>query len=177
MGARVTRVFRNYNLENRVHRELSKDKPRAAPRHSVKLPPTASSPQEVDSLNQNNAPLLDHLRSVYVESRDPAPAAAEVSKDVTAGREQRRLLKFSVPASPLGLVELTDVPIGKLTIAEALKAVGSHQHQPQMWSPEKIAQEYSLDLKETKALLDFFVPFKVEIIPPKTKKTKQIKAS
>lgn len=101
----------------------------------------------------------------------------QVSKDVTAGREQQRLLKFSVPASPLGLVELTDVPIGKLTIAEALKAVGSHQHQPQTWSPEKIAQEYSLDLKETKALLDFFVPFKVEIIPPKTKKTKQIKAS
>lgn len=29
-------------------------------------------------MNQNNAPLLDHLRSVYVESRDPAPAAAEV---------------------------------------------------------------------------------------------------
>lgn len=101
----------------------------------------------------------------------------QVSKDVTAGREQRRLLKFSVPASPLGLVELTDVPIGKLTIAEALKAMGSHQHQPQTWSPEKIAQEYSLDLKETKALLDFFVPFKVEIIPPKTKKAKQIKAS
>ncbi|XP_030576872.1 NADH dehydrogenase [ubiquinone] 1 alpha subcomplex assembly factor 4 isoform X1 [Archocentrus centrarchus] len=177
MGARVGRMFRNFNLENRVHRELSKDKPRAAPRYPANLPPPTSNPEVVDSLNQKNAPLLEHLRSVYVESRDPAPAAAEASKEVTVGKEQRRPLKFSILGSPLGLVELKDVPSGKLTIAEALKAVGSHQHQPQTWTPEKIAQEYSLDLKETKALLEFFIPFKLEIIPPKTKKAKQIKAS
>jgi hypothetical protein len=34
---------------------------------------------------------------------------------------------------------------------------------------DKVAQEYSLDLKDTKALLENFIPFEVKIIPPKTK--------
>ncbi|GAA6218574.1 NADH dehydrogenase [ubiquinone] 1 alpha subcomplex assembly factor 4 [Lates japonicus] len=178
MGARVVRMFRNFNLENRVFREISKEKPRAAPRHAVSLPPSADASEVVDSVNQKNHPLLNHLRSVYVESTDPAAAAAETSQELAQSKEaERRPLKFSLPGDPYGLVELTDVPKGKLTITEALKALSSHQHQPQTWTPEKIAQEYSLDLKDTKALLEFFIPFQVQIIPPKTENAKQIKPS
>lgn len=43
MGARVARLFRNINLENRVHREISKEKPRSAPRHVINVPPVAGS--------------------------------------------------------------------------------------------------------------------------------------
>ncbi|XP_044024736.1 NADH dehydrogenase [ubiquinone] 1 alpha subcomplex assembly factor 4 isoform X2 [Siniperca chuatsi] len=178
MGARVARMFRNFNLENRVHREISKEKPLAAPRHAVILPPSAGSSEveTADSVNQKNDPLLKRLESVYVESKDPA--AAEALKEVTVGKEaERRPLRFSLPGDPYGLVELTDVPKGKLTIAEALKALSSHQRMPQTWTPEKIAQDYSLDLKDTKALLEFFIPFQVQIIPPKTANAKQIKAS
>lgn len=101
----------------------------------------------------------------------------QASKEVTAGKEAlRRPLKFSLPGNLYGLPELTDVPRGKLTIGEALKALSSHQRQPQTWSPEKVAQDYSLDLKDTKALLEFFIPFQVQIIPPKNEKAKQIKA-
>lgn len=92
-------------------------------------------------------------------------------------KAERRPLKFSLPGDLYGLVELTDVPKGKLTIAEALKALSSHQRQPQTWTPEMIAQEYSLDLKDTKALVEFFIPFQVHIIPPKTDGAKQIKDS
>ncbi|XP_056260508.1 NADH dehydrogenase [ubiquinone] 1 alpha subcomplex assembly factor 4 isoform X3 [Seriola aureovittata] len=181
MGARVVRMFRNFNLENRVFREISKEKPRAAPRHAVSDPPSAAGSEAaetaVDPVNRRNDPLLTLLKSVYVESKDPA-AAAEASKEVTGAKEaERRPLRFSLPGDPYGLVELTDVPKGKLTIAEALKALSSHQRQPGAWTPEKIAQEYSLDLKDTKALVEFFIPFQVQIIPPKTDSTKQIKAS
>ncbi|XP_035535033.1 NADH dehydrogenase [ubiquinone] 1 alpha subcomplex assembly factor 4 isoform X2 [Morone saxatilis] len=176
MGARVARMFRNFNLENRVHREISKEKPLPAPRHAAAPPPSAGG-SEAETVNQKNDPLLALLRSVYVESTDPA-AAAEASKDVTVGNEaERRPLKFSLPVAPYGMVELTDVPKGKLTIAEALKALGSHRQQPQTWTPEKIAQDYSLDLKDTKALLEFFIPFEVKIIPPKTENAKRINAS
>lgn len=92
-------------------------------------------------------------------------------------RAERRPLRFSLPGGPYGLVELTNVAKGKLVITEALEALSSHQQQPQTWTPEKIAQEYCLDLKETKALLDFFIPFQVQIIPPKSAKAKQIKAA
>ncbi|XP_070782344.1 NADH dehydrogenase [ubiquinone] 1 alpha subcomplex assembly factor 4 isoform X1 [Enoplosus armatus] len=182
MGARVARMFRNFNLENRVHREISKEKPLAAPRHAVSVPPAAGRPEAetADPVNQKNDPLLAHLKSVYVESQDPAAAAAaaETFKEVTVDKEvERRPLRFSLPGDPYGLVELTDVPKGKLTITEALKALSSHQNKPQTWTPETIAQEYCLDLKDTKALIEFFIPFHVQIIPPKAANAKQIKAS
>ncbi|TNN85368.1 NADH dehydrogenase [ubiquinone] 1 alpha subcomplex assembly factor 4 [Liparis tanakae] len=176
MGARVARMFRNFNLENRVHREISKEKPRTAPRHEVRLPPSVVSSEDLETaVTQKNDPLLALLKSVYVESKDPA--AAEDSKAVAAYEEsERRPLTFSLPGAPYGLGALTDVPKGRLTIVEALNALGSHQHRPQTWTTAKIAQEYALDLKDTKAFLEFFIPFQVEIIPPKTENAKQIKA-
>lgn len=46
MGGRIARLFRNFNLENRVFRELSKEKPTAAPRHAVPEPPLPGSDGE-----------------------------------------------------------------------------------------------------------------------------------
>uniref|UniRef100_UPI0009B33ABF NADH dehydrogenase [ubiquinone] 1 alpha subcomplex assembly factor 4 isoform X2 n=1 Tax=Monopterus albus TaxID=43700 RepID=UPI0009B33ABF len=176
MGARFARMVRNFNLENRVHQEISREKPSAAPRHAGSLPPSSGS-CEADSINQKNDPLLKLLRSVYVESKDTAPAA-EASKEVKVDKQvERRPLRFSLKGDFYGLMDLTDVPKGKLTITEALKALGSHQQQPQTWTAEKIAQEYSLELKDTKSLLEFFIPFQVHIIPPKNENAKQIKAS
>lgn len=37
-------MFRNFNLENRVHREIAKEKPRVAPRHAVTEPPPQQQP-------------------------------------------------------------------------------------------------------------------------------------
>lgn len=44
MGARVARIFRNFNLENRVHREISREKPLTAPRHPVNTATSADMP-------------------------------------------------------------------------------------------------------------------------------------
>lgn len=44
MGARVARIFRNFNLENRVHREISREKPLRAPRHPVNTSTSANMP-------------------------------------------------------------------------------------------------------------------------------------
>uniref|UniRef100_A0A8C9ZVF7 NADH dehydrogenase [ubiquinone] 1 alpha subcomplex assembly factor 4 n=1 Tax=Sander lucioperca TaxID=283035 RepID=A0A8C9ZVF7_SANLU len=174
MGARVARMFRNFNLENRVHREISKEKPRVAPRHGTSLPLMPRPRGDSGDRDRRNERLLTLLRAVYVESTDPAAAPKEVAAEKAA---ERRPLRFSLPGDVYGLVELPDVPKGKLTIAEALKALSSHHRQPQTWTPGKIAQEYSLDLKDTKALLEFFIPFQVQIIPPKSENAKQIKAS
>ncbi|XP_032441589.1 NADH dehydrogenase [ubiquinone] 1 alpha subcomplex assembly factor 4 [Xiphophorus hellerii] len=177
MGARLARMFRNYNVENRALREISKEKPRSAPRQATTATPSAVSSEVAELVMKKNESLLEHLRSVYVESTDPT-AAPEFSGDASAGKEaDRRPLRVSLPGSAFGLPELTDVPKGKLTLAEALTALGSHQHQPRTWSAEKIAQEYCLELQDTKSVVEFFIPFKVEIIPPKSRTAKQIKAS
>lgn len=183
MGARVGRMLRNFNLENRAHREIAKEKPRLAPRHPVtqppQQPPTAAATSEgaavEEAINRKDDPLLALLKSVYVDSTDPVPA--EATKQVTSVSGERRPLKFYLPASIYGQAELTDVPVGRLTIGEALKALSSHRQQPKTWTPEKIALDYALDLKEAKSILEFFIPFQVEIIPPQGQQTKQIKSS
>uniref|UniRef100_A0A671Q2H4 NADH dehydrogenase [ubiquinone] 1 alpha subcomplex assembly factor 4 n=1 Tax=Sinocyclocheilus anshuiensis TaxID=1608454 RepID=A0A671Q2H4_9TELE len=160
MGSRVTRLMRNFNIENRAHREISKTKPKAAPRH----PASSSSPREdiAEEIHQKNDPLLSMLKDIYVESKDPDPQVEE--------EMQRRALKYSLPGEPYGFCDVTDVPKGKLSLVEALTSV-------HMTVPEKLAQEYSLDPKDAKALTEFFFPFDIKIIPPKTEETKQIKDS
>lgn len=88
---------------------------------------------------------------------------------------ERRPVKFTFSINTSGLPELTDVPKGKMTLVEALRVLGNHKHQPYVWTPEKVSQELSLDLKDTKAFLEFFFPFKVEIVLPEGKTAKQIK--
>lgn len=44
MGARIVRVFRNVNLENRAHREISRKKPIAAPHHPANTATAAEFP-------------------------------------------------------------------------------------------------------------------------------------
>ncbi len=90
---------------------------------------------------------------------------------------QRRMLKYSLTGGPYGFCDVTDVPKGKLSLMEALTALNNHKRLPKTWTPEKLAQEYSLDPKDAKALTEFFFPFDVKIIPPKTEETKQIKDS
>ncbi|XP_061900389.1 NADH dehydrogenase [ubiquinone] 1 alpha subcomplex assembly factor 4 isoform X1 [Entelurus aequoreus] len=219
MGSRVGRMFRNVNLENRVQREISKEKPRPAPRHAVTQPTEHDG--NVGTVHQKNNDLLSNLKSVYVESintqtvktakkkvvggidvlaadysnttrrtlRRIADALAgdltltssvsgpptasviagtqSIKKGVSVNDETKcRPTKFFLPGNSYGLANLTEIPRGKLTITEAIKAVGSHQNEPQTWTSQKIAKEYSLDLKETNSLLEFFIPFQVQILPP-----------
>lgn len=102
----------------------------------------------------------------------------EVSTVNKAEQEtDRRLLKFSLPGDPYGICDVTDVPKGKLTLVEALTVLNNHKQMPKTWTTEKMAQEYSLDPKDAKALVDFFIPFDVKIIQVESAKNKQINDS
>ncbi|KAI1897426.1 hypothetical protein AGOR_G00083170 [Albula goreensis] len=177
MGARVTRVFKNFNLENRAHREIGKAKPFAAPRYPTHKDMAEKPPETHESIHKKDDPLLSLLKSVYVESKDPPAQVMRQQQVETVKEEERRPLKFSLPVDPYGFLDITDVPKGKLSIVEAITALNNHKQSPKTWSHEKIAQEYSLDLNDTKALLDFFVPFDLKVIPPKKEDPKQIKAT
>ncbi|KAK6490126.1 NADH dehydrogenase [Huso huso] len=180
MGARVSRVFRNFNLENRVHREIGKPKPSAAPRHpSTKdfVDKMSKHPEINETIHQKDEPLAILLRTVYVNSIGP-PQQDLKQKDVPAlMEEERRLPKSSLQGNPFGFSDVQNVPKGKLSIVEALTVLNNHKRSPKTWTAEKLAQEYCLDLQHTKALLEFFIPFEVKIIPPKSEDKKRIKAT
>ncbi|XP_051510859.1 NADH dehydrogenase [ubiquinone] 1 alpha subcomplex assembly factor 4-like [Myxocyprinus asiaticus] len=178
MGARVARIFRNFNLENRAYREISKSKPLAAPRHPTAVCVSVPDTNITKDIHQRNDPLLSMLKDVYVESKDPVMQGEAVDAVKKVEQEtERKLLKFSLPGDPYGICDITDVPKGKLSLVEVLTALNNHKSMPKTWTLEKLAQEYSLDPKDAKALADFFIPFDVKIIPPKSDETKRIKDS
>ncbi|KAJ3607148.1 hypothetical protein NHX12_026662 [Muraenolepis orangiensis] len=131
-----------------------------------------------ESIHVKNDPLLSLLKTVYVQSKDPAQASQPPPPQRPSEEDaERRPLKFSLPGDQFGLPEITDVPKGRLSLVEALKALNAHKTSPATWTAQKVAEEYCLALHHTEALLKFFVPFDVMIIPPKSDAVKEIKDS
>nr|XP_014426647.1 NADH dehydrogenase [ubiquinone] 1 alpha subcomplex assembly factor 4 [Pelodiscus sinensis] len=108
-----------------------------------------------EEIRRKDDKLLTLLKEVYVDSRDPpVQVKDEVSK-----------------------LDVQKIPKGKISLVEALTLLNNHKLSPQIWTAEKIAKEYSLDLKEVTALLEFFIPFDVEISPSKDKEALEISPS
>ncbi|XP_060093433.1 NADH dehydrogenase [ubiquinone] 1 alpha subcomplex assembly factor 4 [Heteronotia binoei] len=171
MGARVTRVFHNFNLESRAHREIGKAKPASAPRHPVT--PAAVAPQDnphqfQEEIKKKDEYLHALLKEVYVDSRDPS-VVKNNRGSLPSKTEERRLAK----AGQLGHLDVKTVPRGKISVIEALTLLSNHHHSPNEWTAETIANEYNLELKDVTALLTYFIPFSVKIFPPQDKKPLQ----
>ncbi|KAM4771989.1 NADH dehydrogenase [ubiquinone] 1 alpha subcomplex assembly factor 4 [Rhinophrynus dorsalis] len=171
MGISLTRALRNFNLENRAHRLVGKEKPTAAPRY----PSTEDALEAVrkhypdlqDKIHRKDDLLLTRLKEVYVDSMDPLP---EVQTQVNLSeQEERRLPKVNMKREPLADLDVESIPKGKISILEALTVLNNHKHSPETWTAEKIAEEYNLELQNSKSLLEYFIPFNVKIIPPKDK--------
>ncbi|KAM9496915.1 NADH dehydrogenase [ubiquinone] 1 alpha subcomplex assembly factor 4 [Clarias gariepinus] len=159
MGARVGRVFRNFNLESRAHRQIGKSKPEAAPRHPVPSNHGNSVPP-VNEIQRKDDSLLNRLRQVYVESKDPQTPTLACVK--TPRPVDRRPLSASL--APPGVCDVTDVPKGRLTLVEALTALNKHKLTPQEWPAERIAQELTLTHSDACALTRYFIPFNIKVI-------------
>ncbi|XP_077443229.1 NADH dehydrogenase [ubiquinone] 1 alpha subcomplex assembly factor 4 isoform X2 [Stigmatopora argus] len=183
MGARVVRMFKNFNIESRIQREIAKEKPRSAPKHKLNLPSSTcyNAAEDISGADQRNNSLLMNLKSVYVESKDteggtvkPLKELKEVFVDEDGKTPPMKLI---IPGNSEAFSNLKNIPYGKLTITDALKALSRHQSQPQTWTSMKISEEFSLNLKETNSFLEFFIPFQIQIIPPQVENAKQLKAS
>ncbi|XP_049673630.1 NADH dehydrogenase [ubiquinone] 1 alpha subcomplex assembly factor 4 [Accipiter gentilis] len=168
MGGRLARAFRNFNVESRARREISKEKPTPAPRHSTsRLDELTEHPGIQEEIYRKDDRLLTLLKDVYVESRDPPVRVKDGGGEhLPCKQEEKRLTKLG----HLGDLDVKKVPKGKISIVEALTLLNNHKLHPQIWTAEKIAVEYSLELKEVNSLLEFFIPFTVQEFPKETKK-------
>ncbi|XP_004673769.1 PREDICTED: NADH dehydrogenase [ubiquinone] 1 alpha subcomplex assembly factor 4 [Condylura cristata] len=175
MGASVTRAIRNFNLENRAEREISKMKPSSAPRHpSTKKILQAQinhDPEIKGEIARKDDRLLSLLKDVYVDSKDPV-SSMQVKDAVT--RQQPK--EFRLPKGHhFDMMNIKNIPKGKISIVEALTLLNNHKLHPETWTAEKIAKEYHLEQKDVNSLLKYFVTFEVKILPPKDKKAIQSK--
>uniref|UniRef100_A0A803W4H9 NADH dehydrogenase [ubiquinone] 1 alpha subcomplex assembly factor 4 n=1 Tax=Ficedula albicollis TaxID=59894 RepID=A0A803W4H9_FICAL len=125
------------------------------------------SPEIKEEVLRKDDRFLTLLKDVYVESRDP-PAQVKHGggEHLPSKQEEKRLTKLG----HLEALDVKKVSKGKISLVEALTLLNNHKLQPQIWTAEKIAAEYSLELKDVNSLLEFFIPFTVMEFPKETKK-------
>ncbi|XP_060676875.1 NADH dehydrogenase [ubiquinone] 1 alpha subcomplex assembly factor 4 [Hemiscyllium ocellatum] len=166
MGARLARAMRNFNLENRAHVEIGKQKPSSAPRHPSSMAlieQQLSNHPETNEVHNKNEELLSLLKDIYVDSKE-IPAKKRATSETSKQLQEHRLLKSNLDYE---LFNITKVPKGKLSIVEALTILNNHKLKPDLWTADKIAEDYCLELKDVKGLLEFFKPFEIKVLPPK----------
>ncbi|XP_075827413.1 NADH dehydrogenase [ubiquinone] 1 alpha subcomplex assembly factor 4 [Microtus pennsylvanicus] len=170
MGARVSRAFRNFNLENRAEREISKMKPSTAPKHpstrDLLQEQLSQYPEIKEEVSRKDNKLLSLLKDVYVDSKDPVTFLPV--KD--AGVRLQEPKEFRLPIGQQFDKNVMDIPKGKVSVVEALTLLNNHKLSPETWTAEKIAQEYHLELKDVNSVLKYFVTFEVKIFPPEDRK-------
>ncbi|EFB24482.1 hypothetical protein PANDA_017500, partial [Ailuropoda melanoleuca] len=170
MGASVSRAIRNFNLESRAEREISKMKPSPAPRHpstkSLLREQMSRYPEIKGEIARKDDKLLSLLKDVYVDSKDPVSSVQVKDAGTRQEPKEFRLAK----GSDFNMMNIKNIPKGRISIVEALTLLNNHKLYPETWTAEKIAEEYYLEQKDVKSLLKYFVTFEVKIIPPEDKK-------
>ncbi|KAG7157242.1 NDUFAF4-like [Homarus americanus] len=148
MSRRATKPLREFNLETRVMKEITKERRPAAPWHesTAKLiqQSVQAQPEEMTrQLEERDDHLLDRLKKVYVQSVDPEPQTQpQIPENLDRPLPTDRTV---LPDLDFGFYEPKSVPYGKITLRDAVDAISKHQQDPELWTPKKISYEFKLD--------------------------------
>ncbi|XP_068087308.1 NADH dehydrogenase [ubiquinone] 1 alpha subcomplex assembly factor 4 isoform X2 [Hyperolius riggenbachi] len=124
-------------------------------------------PEIKENVYKKDDELLSRLKEVYVDSTDPS---SEVNQDGLSPKpEEFRSPKHTIQNSFLNL-NVDNIPKGKISIIEVLTVLNNHKISPHTWTSEKTATEYSLDVKDAQAMLEYFKIFEMKIVKPEEKK-------
>ncbi|KAK5650669.1 hypothetical protein RI129_001698 [Pyrocoelia pectoralis] len=156
----VLRPLREYNLENRAHKVISKDKPTLAPKHKID-PQYQQFLDEYPKVDQSkNETLNKFLQDVYVTSQDPMP---QVSSESSSTKRSLPLNREIPVESEFGFREPTNVPYGRATLKSALKFISAYQTNPEENSIKKIVNDYKLKEETLVNILKYYRVFEIYI--------------
>ncbi|KAK9505125.1 hypothetical protein O3M35_009253 [Rhynocoris fuscipes] len=159
----VNRQVNRFNVENRAHKILERDKPIPAPRH----PSTVKHSEQVNSessevfkeLMRKHEEMDNNLKRVYVKSHG-AP-----NPDLRKPSERARLPanRSTSEESEFGYEEPETVPAGRITLKQALQIITSHKEDMNKLSVSNISEKYKISEEDTANLLKYFASFKIHI--------------
>ncbi|XP_046629902.1 protein NDUFAF4 homolog isoform X1 [Neodiprion virginianus] len=168
----LSRRLQRFNIENRAHKVISKEKPTPAPHHK----PSARQSEimhkaDSDFLKKHNmkdAKLDHHLKNVYLVSH-----TAEMMEKLRVKNPDRPLPQSRTVRDDLefGVFEPTEVTIGRCTLRQAIKFITDHNTEPTKHTAAEIAAEYKLSLESTSNILKYFRTFKLYIPEKELKET------
>lgn len=174
MGALVTKVLRpikSFNIENRAHRVISKEKPTPAPRYQQAIEDMRramdADPKINEKLSTKDPELDKMLKDVYVTSE--GKPEEDITREIQQKNPDRPLPMYRMQPEDFeyGFKEPDQVPYGRVTLRKALEFLSAYQSNPNEVTPEKIAEEYKLKLEDVNNALKYFKTF--EIFLPATK--------
>ncbi|XP_032523732.2 protein NDUFAF4 homolog [Danaus plexippus] len=175
MGALVAKALRPvkaFNIENRAHKIISKEKPKAAPTYPStfeELKRVKEADPEIDKkLDTKDPGLDDRLRNVYVTSH--GRPEDDITREKRKQSEDRPLPSFrgQVPDFDFGLKEPEKIPYGRTTLRQAIDYISSHQINPTEVTAAKIAFEYNLKEEDVVNILKYFKTFEVYLPATRT---------
>ena len=169
----MAHAIRNFNLVNRA--EQGGMKPSPTPRHpstkNLLREQMSSHPEIKGETDRKDDKLLSLLKDVYVDSQDPMS-----SLQVKDAGTRQKPKEFRLPKDhQFDMMNIKNIPKGKISIVEALTLLNNHKLYPDTWTAKKIAEEYHLEQQDVNSLLKYFVTFEVKIFPPEGKKAIQLK--
>lgn len=179
MGALVTRALRpirSFNIENRAHREISKEKPTPAPKYPQNLEDMKrameADPDLDDKLDKKDSGLDDRLKDVYVISHGKPEDDITKNKQVKNPNRPLPEDRKIVEDFEYGFKEPSRINYGRTTLRHAINFITAHQTNPDEMSVAKISEEYKLKEDDVNDILKYFKTFEVYL--PETKKTPAI---
>uniref|UniRef100_UPI00358F7328 NADH dehydrogenase [ubiquinone] 1 alpha subcomplex assembly factor 4 n=1 Tax=Myxine glutinosa TaxID=7769 RepID=UPI00358F7328 len=163
MGSSPTRMLRNYNIEERAMKVISKDKPVMAPRHPIQVHQASDYPKLEVEMKTKNESLLKNLENIKItETIEPSlPISNEDRFSARVLNQQRRMSKTNFTFKELGFVDVLTVPSGRISIVEVVTLLGKAKSDPSTWTPQHVAEEYSISEEQARMLLENFSTFEV----------------
>lgn len=172
----VTRPVREYNLYERAHKAVIKNKYVPSPKHPSTQEFIEKTINELPSdvkqkLTNADVSLEERLRQVYVTSQDIVPIQTQ------SGQHPDRSLPLDrahheVPE--YGFFEPKVVPYGKVTLKDAVQFISAHQTDPDNYSSDSIAVKHKLDQRLTEQVLKHFGTFSLYVPPQPTAKQQEM---
>ncbi|KAJ8675048.1 hypothetical protein QAD02_010834 [Eretmocerus hayati] len=162
VAGRLFRPLRNWNIENRAHKVISRDKPRPAPTFK-------STQKQIDLVNQlepnykeeskkKDVTLDENLRNVFVRSN-----SSEVQEIDSRTDPDRPLPRNKVLSEPFefGFYEPKIVKAGRISLRQTLELISKHNKEPTQYTSEVLALEYKLEKKLVDDILEHYRIYEV----------------
>ncbi|CAD7085040.1 unnamed protein product [Hermetia illucens] len=167
----MMRKANRFNVENRAHRLLDKEKRDIAPKFESNLRDMErvlkEEPDYIEKQSRKDTGLDNRLKQVYVTSKDTF-----IDLEKRQAENPNRPLPLDravVQDFEYGFMEPSRVTPGRCTLRQAMQFITDHNSDPEKWTRQKIAEEYKLKEENVGKILDYFRSFQI-YIPDKHKR-------
>ncbi|XP_058804126.1 protein NDUFAF4 homolog isoform X2 [Phymastichus coffea] len=156
------KLLKNWNIENRAHKIISREKPKAAPTYDSTLQQielvNKLEPDYKQKAQRKDQQLNDNLKKVYVTSNSTEIQEIDQRKNPNRPLPKDRLLHEDFP---FGHYEPPEIKPGRISLRQAVELLSNRKTNPKKYTASYIAAEYKLEKEVVENILEYYSLFTV----------------